>query len=80
MVAVSKMTSPLTTQERAKLIALYQVRNSLLWRKDGGVACKGRHETLLPQAIRDCRAKLMNTGSVNDKRRSGRSFGIYGEI
>ena len=37
-------------------------------------ACQGRHETLSPETIRGCGAKLMTTGSVNDKRRSGRPF------
>ena len=37
-------------------------------------ACKGRHATLRPQAIRGCPPKLITTGSVNDKRRSRRPF------
>ena len=36
--------------------------------------CKGRHETLRPETMRDCRAKLMITGYVNDERRNGCPF------
>ena len=32
-------------------------------------ACKGGHKTRRPGTIRNCRAKLMTAGSVNDRRK-----------
>ena len=46
-------------------IALVQRRTS---------AGKDRHKTLCLETVRGCRANLMTTGSVNDKRTSGHPF------
>ena len=63
----------MTIQEQAKIAAYYKVRNfNVLKQRRWGVST-GRHETLHPEKIRACRAKLKTTGAVNDKR-SRRQF------
>ena len=66
------MTSRLTIQERAKIAARYEVWNSVVEVQRWWRTLKGSRATLRPETIRNCHAKLMTTGSVNDKRRSGR--------
>ena len=66
------MTSRLTIQERAKIAARYEVWNSVVEVQRWWRTLKGSRATLHPETIRNCHAKLMTTGSVNDKRRSGR--------
>ena len=41
-------------------------------------ACEGRHETLRAETIGGCRAKLMTTGSVNNKR--GVRAGVQSQV
>ena len=60
------MTNPLTIRVRAKIAARYEMRNSIVPVQRRWEAC--RHETLRPERNRSCRAKLMTTGSVSDKR------------
>ena len=66
------MTSRLTIQERAKIAARYEVWNSVVEVQRWWRTLKGSRATLRRETIRNCHAKLMTTGSVNDKRRSGR--------
>ena len=66
-VVFSKVTRPLTIQERAKG-ARYKMRNSIVLVQRRWGACKDRHEMLHLETIRRCRAKLMITASVNEKK------------
>ena len=68
------MNSPLNIQERAKIAACHEVKHFIVLVQRRWGACKGRHETLRPETIRGRHAKLVTTGYVNDKRRSGRPF------
>ena len=63
------MTTSLTIQERAKIEARYEVRNFIVLVQKWWGACKDRHKTRRPGTIRNCRAKLMTAGSVNDRRK-----------
>ena len=64
------MTSTFTLQERAKIAARYEVRNFIVLVHRWWGASEAKHETLSPETIRNCPAKFMTTGPVEDKRRS----------
>ena len=70
--SIFKNDQSLTIQERARIAVRYEVRNFIVLVQRRWGACKGRHETPRPETIASGRAKLMTTGSVNDKRRSER--------
>ena len=70
-VAFSEMSSALTIQEQA---ARYEMRNFIVPVQRRCGACKGKHNTLRPEVNRGYSTKLMTTGTVNDKRKSGRPF------
>ena len=74
--AFSKITSPMSIQKQAKIAAGNEVRNSIVLVQRRWCACEGWHETLRPETIRGCHVMLMTTGSVNDKRRSGRHLQV----
>ena len=59
-------------QEHAKIAARYEVWNCTIMVQRWWRAWKGRDETLRPETITNCHAKLMTTGSVHDARESGR--------
>ena len=56
------------------MAARYEVRNFIVLVQRQWGARNGWHKTLRSETIKGCAAKLMTTGSVNDKRRSGRPF------
>lgn len=66
------MSDRLTQRDRARIAARLEVWGSVVevqrwWRQENGP-----HATLDPKTVRNCHRKLMDTGSVADRRRSGR--------
>jgi len=66
------MAGRLTVKERAQIVARYEVWNSLVAVQRWWPTVKGRNNTIRPETIKNCRSKLLTTGSVTDARRSGR--------
>lgn len=66
------MAHRITVQERAQVAARYEVWRSVVQVQRWWRAEHGPRATLDPKTIKNCHAKLMNTGSVVDIRRSGR--------
>ena len=67
--SIFKNDHSLTIQDRAKTAARYEVRYFIVQVQRRWGACEGRHEALRLETITRCRAKLMTTGSVNDKKK-----------